>query len=660
MLVFTSTVAVLSGLRSVPEAFAGGEGFVISDSSAPTIFSSRVDIGLVDALRSTPNITGASPETFAFSSWNGVPFVVRGRGGGFGELQNISSDRIDLAVPADSIDPNARSAELIGERLLDRLGLTLPTTIALVGSYSSKVEFVNLVGSFNTGTSLDDELLVSNEVARRLSGMRENEVSIIRVSTSDPDWLAELLSPKSARFTLFDLHVSKALATAGEALDVSVSVRNWGGSTGGTTVMIDANGSLPLSQTVILNSSSSTTVTKQVSFQDLGRHTIRASISGDFPVRLFTNVTIVEPYLRVAAPSKVLLGSLFNATVTDHLGSPVEDSTVGFGTQSVLTDPQGRAALNASGTGTFQVIADKSGYLSGRATVTVADPASFPSTFNASVVSFSLSPEAIDESEAATGVVVIENSGTVAGTYQLVVYVDSQMHRTTAVYLDGLSSATIRFELEDLSPGTHFVQVGSFSVSLAVQPWFADNPGLVQLVIRYGGETSLSSAGAIPIYQAAKISEGNVAVALFAIGSISGLLAVLAIAAVFSKEIHEGRRRLGVLRTIGASRSAVRRLVFPQALENGLAGAAIGVALGILAADTLSKSGAFMVFGHEMVLELDTVLLVLVLLGAAAIGVTTALLSSMFAVRETAISSIRRLEPQATPPLDVDELLEGQ
>jgi ABC-type antimicrobial peptide transport system permease subunit len=175
--------------------------------------------------------------------------------------------------------------------------------------------------------------------------------------------------------------------------------------------------------------------------------------------------------------------------------------------------------------------------------------------------------------------------------------------------------------------------------------------------MRYSGTSSLFSAGSIPIYQAAKISEGNVSVALFAIGATSGLLALLAITSVFSKEIHEGRRRLGILKTIGASSAAIRRMVFPQALENSLGGAALGIAFGVIVTDMLSRSGVFVLFGHEFELNLDAGLLILMLLGAVAISVSSALASAMMAVRETTIRSIRKLQEEEPEPLDVEKLI---
>jgi len=654
MMIFTTTAAVLSGLRTAPDAFAANEGFVISSSSAPTIFSSQVEMSMVDALDGLVQITGASPEVFAFSSWGSESFVLRG----------VVLERLNETGPtfkkfelAGTDSPGERSSALIGTRLHERLGIQLPYTIPIVGSYSSRMELLNVVGSFKTDSPLDDELLVSLDVARFLSGMSSDKVSIIRVSTSDPEWLSSLLSPEGPRFTLFDLLSQRAYAAIGEEVGVSVGVRNWGTERGSVNISF-AEGDEQIAEAErTLNASESDRVSQVISFDSLGQHAIEVSISGEFPVKLTTYITIVEPYLRIAAPSKAALGDDISFRVTTFLGEPAVGATVTFGSQVNTTDTSGDASFVANQIGAIQAAANMTGFLDAQATVTVVDPSAYPPVFQPSVLSFTLSPERIKETESATGVIVVSNNGTIAGTYNVTVFVDLVIYTTLNISLDALESKSISFKIDDLSTGSHTVQVASFATEIAVEPWFADNPDYVKLVMRYSGSSSLFSAGSIPIYQAAKISEGNVSVALFAIGATSALLALLAITSVFSKEIHEGRRRLGILKTIGASRSAIRKLVFPQALENSLGGAALGIAFGVIISDALSRSGVFFLFGHEFHLSLNAGLLILLLLGAVAISVSSALASTMMAVRETTIRSIRKLEEEEPEPIDVEKLI---
>ena len=653
IMIFTTTCSVLVGLRSAPSAFAANEGFAISSSSAPTIFASSVDVSMVSALESIPNITGASPEIFAFSSWNGESFVLRGvileklnkTGPSFKEFE---------LVPGDA-GPSLTKA-YVGSRLLDRLGIQLPFTMPVVGSYSMRLELLNVVGEFETGSSLDDEMLIGLEVARFLTGTPSNKVSIIRVSTSEPEWLSDVLSPSGARFTLFDLYTSKSQVAQSEVATVSVGVRNWGSAAGETGVTFTIDG-VSNTTKVGLNSTQSDRVSLNYSSAELGPHTIEASIGGSFPVRLSANITIVHPYLQLAVQSKIILNGTLAIKVTDHRGTALYGASVTFGSATNATDGEGNVTFVAGQLGTFQAVANLSGYTDASANITVVDPASYAASFQPLVTSFSLSPSSVKQSESATGQVVVENNGTVGGSVNITVFLDNAGYVVLNVSLAGLESKTVVFKMRDLAVGTHSVQVATFSRELVVQSWVADNPDLVQLVMRYGGSGSLFSAGSVPIYQAAKISEGNVAVALFAIGGISALLAALAITAVFSKEIHEGRRRLGVLRTIGAPRSAIRKLVFPQALETSLAGAGIGIAFGVVIADTISKSDLLVLFGHRFQLDMDTSLLILILLGAMAISVASALASAMMAVRETAITSIRRLEEESGERLDVVELI---
>ncbi len=655
VMIFTATVSILLGLRSAPGAFAGSEDFVISDVSAPTVFSSQLDIGMIDALRGLSNITAASPEVFAFSSWDGVSFVVRGLGDGFGDLGWPKADDVKLA---GGVDYDVGSSTLIGSRLLDKLGFELPFVLPLVGSYSSKVEFVEVVGSFDTGTPFDNEVLVPLSVARHLSGMPDDRVSVIRVATSEPKWLSDILSPSHARFALFDLHLSKSEVVEGEEIDAEVKVLNWGLASGSITVrfMIDDQ---PLAEEeVSLNGSTSKTLHRSFVPGLLhGAHWVNVSIAGDFPVKLSAEFRVVEAYVIVWAPSRVLLNTDFVVSVTTRTGEPAAGAIVDFDGQHGTCDSNGSVTMHASELGSFNVIANYPDTSGGSSRVEVVDPSAYPNEFRPIVTSFFISPSTVRESETAYGRVTVENNGTLSGSTDLIVYVDSSEYLMLNVSLVGMSSQTIGIEMKNLEPGTHAVQVGAFSVQVNVQPWFADSSDLVRLVVRYGGSGSLSSADGIPIYQAAKISEGNVAVALFAIGAISALLAFLAVTSIFSKEIHEGRHRLGVLRTIGASRSDVRRLVFPQALENSLAGAAIGVAIGVAISDWLSKSGAFVVLGHELTLELDPELMVLVLVGAVLISVLSALVSAYLAGRETAISSIRRLKEEQQEPVDVNRFL---
>lgn len=652
--VFSATASLLDGIRSAPGVFAADAGFVISSADAPTIFSSQVDMGMLESLDAAENISGASPEVFAFGSWNGVSFVMRG----------VDLERLNRTGPALSnlhlsgaLRPEDRGWALLGERLHDRLSVSLPQTVPLVGSYSDRVAFADVVGRFSTGTSLDDEMLVSLELARFLSGTPVDKASIIRVSTTEPGWLADLLSPESARFVLYDLGTSKAYVADDEPFEVCVTVRNWGGSSGEVLVRLYDGGTLLTEKVLQLEASHSMTLAHACELEGLGVHTITASISGDFPVSLQTNVTVTAPYLSISCPSSVVLGAEFEAVVTTHSGDAAQGAIVNFSGDSEVAGVDGSVSFIAHSAGTFTISAQLADYLDVDWDMTVLDPASYPQEFLPSVASFTLSPSAVSESQVARGLVVVQNLGALPGTYEIDVMVDSAPYETLNIALEGLGTVSASFEISGLDPGTHSVRVGAFSVELAVQSWMSDDMDLIQLVVRYGGSTALSAADAIPVYQAAKISEGNISVSLFAMGAVSAALSSMAIASAISKELNEGRRRLGVLKTIGASYADIRRLVLPQALGYCVVGASIGIVLGASIALVLSAEGVFVVFGHQFDLSFDIGLLALILVGSVLIGVVSALVSVMSVTRGTTIASIRRIEDEPEGSMDVDAVL---
>jgi len=652
--VFSATATVLDGLRSAPGVFAVDGGFVITSADAPTIFSSQVEMDMLASLDASENISGASPEVFAFSSWDDVSFVVRG----------VDLERLNCTGPglrgltlSGALNPEGSRWALLGARLHDRLSVALPQTIPLLGAYSDRIAFADVVGSFGTGTPLDDEMLVSLELARFLSGTPADKASIIRVSTMEPGWLAELLSPKSARFVLHDLESSRACVAEDETFELRVTVRNWGGLKGEAVVRFQDGDALLSERTVQLDASESATIREMCELEGVGLHAITASLSGDFPVSLLANVTVLQPYLAISCPSSVVIGSELDATVTTYSGEVAAGAIVNFSGISAVADANGAVSFVPGTAGTFSMSAQLEGYLEAECSVSVLDPGSFPQEFLPAVTRFTITPLVVSEDQAANGLVVVQNLGALSGSYELAVRVDSLTYTTLHFELGGLETVSAWVGISGLGPGRHAVQAGTFSVEIRVESWISEDMDLIQLVLRYGGSTSLSSAGAVPIYQAAKISEGNISVALFAMGAVSAALAALATASVISKELNEGRRRLGVLKTIGASSADVRRLVLPQALAYCLAGASVGIASGTAVALALSGSGAFVIFGHQFALDLEPGLLVLILVGSVAIGVASALASVMSIARGTAIASIRRIEEEPTGRVDVDALL---
>ncbi|HIH02279.1 TPA: FtsX-like permease family protein [Thermoplasmata archaeon] len=658
IMIFASTASILSGLYSAPAAFSSSGDFVVMSPDAPTIFSSRVEVGLAASLMSVENVTSAWPEILAFSTWNGHSFVVRGMDPAEFPENLYTPPAFDIRVSPEQV---ISTRALIGARLLDRVGIEVPAVLPLTGSYASRMALVEVDGWFETGSYLDDELLVSLDVARHLTGTPDDMASVISVSTDNSEWLAKVLSPDTPRFVLFDVQPQTTTVVAGEVFSITMSVRNWGSQEGGVTVLISDGGTVLDEYSTSLMPGSTASLSRNVSFASTGHRTLDVSISGDFPVSTSVDVSVVDPYLTVSAPSRTIVGEPFTATARKHDGRPAVGATVQYSVDGdsgeAKADGSGEVQLTMTTSGVCILIAELEGYDAGTKSVEVVDLSAFPDQFLPVVRSFSVSPISIVESESIVATTTFENTGAVPGTYTTPLLLDSRTYATVEISLGPAEVKSVSVTLDVLSVGVHTVQLGAFSHEIAVEPWYADEPDLVQLVVRYGGSGVLSSSSSIPIYQAAKISEGNVAVALFSIGAVSALLASLAISAVFAKEIHESRGRLGILRTIGASNSQIRHMVLPQALGYGLIGAMVGIALGLAVTVWLSGSGAFFVFGHQLSITVDASLLLLTAVAAVAISVCSAFVSAEVAARETPIASIKKLEPEPLPEQSIEELL---
>lgn len=648
IMIFTITSSVLSGLLGAPASFAGKGDYVVLSTDAATIFSSRVDVGLVSSLLEQEHVAAAWAEVVSLSSWNGRSFLLRGID--LGSITSTDSPFHSLVGESSLPLEDARAA-LVGSRLLERLGVETPYTLPVMGSYSARVEFVELMGSFTSGSYLDDEMIVHLDVARHLCGMPADMASVIGVETDDPEWLADVLSPADARFAMFDVRVSKPTVVKGEETAVSIEVTNWG-SQGGNVSLLLEEGSDVLDEIVVtLDASETRTVESPLSFEELGIHTVVVRMTGSMPAEWSVNVSVVEPYLVIVSPSRVVSGGAAEATVLTYDGMPLAGAVVEYSSGDdsgiLIADDNGSVELPAVEEGYLTVTASSPGYVGDSTTLEVVNLSSFPDDFLPIVRSFTISSTTVQEPDAVTGTAVVENTGAVAGSFDVTVLVDSSEHSTVSVSLDPVEVLSIPVVIDDMAIGSHSVQVGAFSHEVTVEPWYVDEPDIMQLVIRYGGSGELSSSSSIPIYRAAKVSEGNIAVALFSIGAVSALLSILAVSAVFAKEVYEGRDTLGILRTLGASSAHIRRIVVSQSLVGGLIGALVGVVAGLAVAALLMRSGAFVIFSHEFGFEADVPLLVLISASAATISVLSSLVSAEVAVRETPIAAMRKLDPAA-------------
>ena len=659
VMIFTATVTVLVGLKEAPSSFAANRGFVISSPGAATVFSSSVDEELAHAIDSS--VQHASPEVFAFSSRDGVPFVVRGvdlemlegTGPAF-----LSLERSDGETGLDGC------SALIGARLKERLSLDPPSNISITSSYSSSFHVVRVVGWFESRSALDDELLVSLDLARSLSGMADGKVSIIRVGGADPA-LQEILMPSGPEFAVYDLRASVAQTVSGEQFSVEVTVKNWGTESGRVNLTVTeefaGEENSVWAQELRLNASQELRLSRQVTLTQEGPHTINATVGGQEKSSQTVTISIVHPYLVIDCPVVVGINTTFNLTVADYAGNLIEGAEVRFAGQVLLTDDLGRVSFSALTLGDdVPVTASFPGFSNRTANVTVVDFDTYPNEFKPMVMSFGFVPYSMEfnEKEPGTISVTVWNDGRLPGNFVASIILDGgEVFARLNISLGPGDWGQASYTLAGIDPGQHSLSLDDQVRQFTVQPWYADDEDLVLLAVRYGGAAHLSSVGSIPIAQAAKISQGDIEVALLSIGAISATLAALSVTSIFSKEVHENRSKLGVLRTIGASHQAVRKLVVRQSLVYSVPGALAGAVLGLAVALLMMRWGVLWMFGHALTFDMDAQVVLAILVGIVSICLVSSLVSAGVAVRATPISSIRGTEEESQGRRTVDEVL---
>ncbi len=647
VMIFTSTVSVLVSIRDAPSAFAADKGYVISSPGAPTVFSSIVDVGLLDYL------SEGSPEIFALSSYDGVPFVVRGLDPKI--MADMDSIRTDGKTGFE------RDQALIGADLRDRLSVDPPCSLSVTASYQSKFDIVDVVGWFKSSSSLDDELLVPLDLARSLSGMGHDKVSIVRLASVSSE-VEDALMPSGARFAVYGFSSSRSKAVSGEEFELGVSLKNWGTERGKTTLEIHddlaGNPDLIFSESIELDAGEEVRVVHSFSFDELGTKEFAVSIDGKDPQRLALVVEIVAKYLLVAGPADVALNSTFEVAVTDFAGGPVEGATVAFLNQTAVTNSSGIVRLSASELGTHLAVGSVLGFTNGSLVVEVYDVSIYPNEFKPIISGFEVVPIEFMETETGQVRLIVENGGRQAGIFTGTILLDySTRFIEVGIPLGPGEGKTVYYPLERISPGHHTLSLNASETSFSVFSWYAGDPDLVMLAVKYGGTLKVTPADSIPIAQAAKLTQGDIEVALVSVGGISGVLAALSMTAIFSKEVHEARGKLGILRTIGAPRSAIRRMVVRQSLSFSSTGAVTGIALGLGVSGLLLNSGALMMFGHSLRFDVGMAVAPWILIGTLVICLASSVASAEVAVRATPISSIRKTEEAPPEQKTVDDVL---
>ena len=112
-----------------------------------------------------------------------------------------------------------------------------------------------------------------------------------------------------------------------------------------------------------------------ISFSKDGYESVNRSLDLEEDDReLTTNMTRLQDLVVTPDNDNIVINETLRVTVTDEYERPVEDATVSLGEETVETDENGEATLNATTAGQFNLTAEKNDRTAGPVRVTVIDP----------------------------------------------------------------------------------------------------------------------------------------------------------------------------------------------------------------------------------------------------------------------------------------------
>lgn len=190
IMLFSASVPILMGVRSSPDSMFRGENVL---TISQTNINTPIRTSLAHKLNEEAFVDVASPEIYAFSyiinrkNMKHEPVIVRGI-----EPENF----LDIENARMVKGGYSGNFMLIGEGLSRRLGIQMEDSVTITGSTAPAILELTVTGIFSSDTSSNDQILIPLSYARKLMGLDEDDVLIIRVKTDDRQKLIGFLTER--------------------------------------------------------------------------------------------------------------------------------------------------------------------------------------------------------------------------------------------------------------------------------------------------------------------------------------------------------------------------------------------------------------------------------------------------------------------------------
>ncbi|MGQ0536668.1 MAG: FtsX-like permease family protein [Methanobacteriota archaeon] len=636
--VLALSVAFGEGLGRSPRFLLGDAPglMVIFEPANPNPLKSRVDVSIAHFVAGSELVLGASPEIYAPAMVDRRPVLVRG-------LEPASF--VALAEEEYRLEgawPSAGEA-VAGERLARAFDLEVGDRLTVSGSWRATFRSFRVSGLVAAEGPAGDELLVALSDARALTNVAPGEANLIRLRSSEPPRVSELLAASGPEFTVENLTVEPARPIPREQAFARVRIGNWGPVGGTKPLTLRIDNETIAERAVHVPARSWVEVEFPFTVATPGTHVVRVN-----PNR---TIEVAVPNLTVQGlPEVVGTNATWWSNVVTEQGALVPGTTVAWDGGSAVAAENASFAWSTPRAGRYTLVLTGPQGERGTFRVRAVDP-DYLYLPSFRVVSFSVVPSPVEAGRPASAVVRFANDGGAPGEASADVVVDGVAAGSGTIRIGSLDEADLLIPVATSAVGQHRAAFGPHSADYNVVPAAARpstplppelSPDAPPPPPVEAAPPPLAATAGQDIESFLSETIGNVKLAVAAFSAAALLLTAMGVASVVSRELAARASVVGTLRSIGASPG----FLLVQAARDALLVCAWSVPAGILAAtvvmEALSRWGLLRGFGHAIVPVWGVEPAIRVAVAMIATVLVVALVRLRSQVRETIVSSVRR------------------
>lgn len=586
----TVASAYYQGIGEAPKLFFGGDdAFLVAPPGGRLIGTDTVPAGLTGPLRSLASVRGASAEIYVATAIDGRTVMARGVDpAAFLSMENAT-------IARGRAPENAREA-LAGEGFARAFDLEPGDAIVLPGSFARTGARLTIAGVVDVAGPANEELMISLEAARGLTGVGPKEVHLIRVATFNRTEVKALVESIAPTFTYSDVQLSASTFLPGEQVTMRANLTNWGRIEGVKVVQVRQDGVAIAERAYRVPPFA--TIPVSVDFAVPRTGTFNITVNPTFVVEVGTgNLSFVE------SPPIVATGQRFTVRIDDQHGNDAAGVWINATGVSTVTDASGTASLSITRAGRHLLKAERdlaAGEVAVR-DIYVIEPG-LENASSGAVVGVVLGAVEYGAARSVHARVELENRGGVAGN----VSVPLRVNGTIVAYANATLGAGERnwTSVSFRAPvGNHTLRAVNGSVNATFRVVPGDDPRIDALLRGYDERArspQISSTSGDSADEYIRRTIGNIGAAVLILSLVSGALASLGAVAILARHIAERRSSLGVVKSLGARDGWLVDVITWEAARYGGVAAALGVGGGVVGALAIDALGVVRAFGHAV------------------------------------------------------------